>query len=62
MLRLESNKAPASDFNFIKGVADSTDIFSVRGDGRLSLYQGGLNIADGGMTVGDDGLTVTSGG
>lgn len=62
MLRLETKKAAASDFEFIKAVADSTDVFSVRGDGRLSIYQGGLNVADGGMTIGEDGLTVTSGG
>jgi len=63
-----TSAATGSGFDFLRMTADSTDVFTVRGDGRTVITQGGLHVIAGGATVGagqlmvGDGVTVTSGG
>lgn len=50
----------ASDFNFIMAKADDSEVFSVRGDGRLEVY--GFRVTTAGQTIDNGGLTITNGG
>ncbi|KAJ1448143.1 hypothetical protein M885DRAFT_450568, partial [Pelagophyceae sp. CCMP2097] len=66
VLLLASDKAAASDFNFLKFSADDEVQFTVRGDGHLSLSKLevtlGATINTGGLEIVEGGLTVTDGG
>jgi hypothetical protein len=59
-LQLHSNKASASDFNFITATAADQTVFNIRGDGLVSMMQ--LSIASGGLQVLKDGLTILNDG
>ena len=50
-----------------QGAAGSADMFSVRGDGLVTISAGGLSVTSGGATIGgvltaSSGLTITAGG
>ena len=61
-LHVKSTKAKATDFDLILATASTTNLFAVRGDGRLRVYEGGLIVTAGGQTVVAGGLIVTAGG
>ena len=49
-------------FDLILATASTTNVFAVRGDGRLRVYEGGLIVSAGGETIVAGGLVVTAGG
>ena len=61
-LHIKSTKAKGTDFDLILATASTTNVFAVRGDGRLRVYEGGLIVSAGGETIVAGGLVVTAGG
>jgi hypothetical protein len=51
-----------TDFDLILATASTDNLFAVRGDGRLRVYEGGLIVSAGGETIVAGGLVVTAGG
>ena len=67
LLKLSTDKSPASDFTFMKIIANDEALLSIRGDGLLSIAQidvatYGATVSAGGLTVLTDGVSVKDGG
>ncbi|KAJ8604707.1 hypothetical protein CTAYLR_006542 [Chrysophaeum taylorii] len=70
LISLRTEKAAASDFNFIRVIADEEEQMAIRGDGDFSMRKltvtdyggvieaGGLTVFSGGISVEDSGITV----
>eukprot|EP00603_Paraphysomonas_imperforata_P008316 CAMPEP_0114435894 /NCGR_PEP_ID=MMETSP0103-20121206/13114_1 /TAXON_ID=37642 ORGANISM="Paraphysomonas imperforata, Strain PA2" /NCGR_SAMPLE_ID=MMETSP0103 /ASSEMBLY_ACC=CAM_ASM_000201 /LENGTH=1204 /DNA_ID=CAMNT_0001606031 /DNA_START=167 /DNA_END=3781 /DNA_ORIENTATION=+ len=66
-IRVNVQKDPASDFNFISATSNTTRHFDIRGDGQLSFSElrvldSGINVARGGLRVESGGFTVSTDG
>ncbi|GMI35358.1 hypothetical protein TeGR_g3805, partial [Tetraparma gracilis] len=59
-LEIQAQKPASSDFKFLSCKADGTEVFSINGQGRITL--GELMITTTGATISAGGLTITSGG
>ena len=67
LFKLSTDKSPASDFTFMKIIADDEDLLSIRGDGLLSIAQidvttYGATVSAGGLTILTDGAKIEDGG
>jgi len=59
-LQISSVKSSASDFYFIKAIANDDVVFSVRGDGLVGITK--MQTISGGQTISSGGLYILSGG
>ena len=67
LFKLSTDKSSASDFTFMKIIADDEDLLSIRGDGLLSIAQidvttYGATVSAGGLTILTDGAKIEDGG
>jgi len=62
VLHIRSDRAKSEAFNLLKFEAGDESVFTLRGDGDLTMHHGGLAIHEGGAVVTAGGLAVTSGG
>ena len=60
VLHVKSTRASSTAFNLMKATASSTDVFAIRGDGRVNVIAGGLLVTAGGATVLTGGVHVGS--
>ena len=60
VLHVKSTRASSTAFNLMKAKASSTDVFAIRGDGRVNVIAGGLLVTAGGATVLAGGVHVGS--
>ena len=62
VLHVKSTRASATAFNLVKAsVGTTTDVFAIRGDGRVNVIAGGLLVTAGGATVVSGGVHVSDG-
>jgi hypothetical protein len=61
VLHVKSTRVSNTAFNLVKATASSTDLFMIRGDGRVNVVQGGLLVTAGGATVLTGGVHVSGG-